>query len=80
MPKTITLRLSDEVYEKFNRAAAEDNRSIANLVETLALKKLDEENLADDFEMQEIFSNAELLKRLEKGHSDAMRKKGRMVG
>ena len=80
MPKTITLRLSDEVYEKFNRAAAEDNRSIANLVETLALKKLDEENLADDFEMQEIFSNAELLKRLEKGHSDSMRKKGRMVG
>ena len=30
MPKTITLRLSDEIYEKFNRAAAEDKRSISN--------------------------------------------------
>jgi hypothetical protein len=80
MPKTITLRLSDEIYEKFNRAATEDKRSIANLIETLALRKLDEENLANDFEMQEIFSNAQLLKKLEKGHSDVIMKKGRMVG
>ncbi len=80
MPKTITLRLNDEVYEKFHRAAAEDKRSIANLIETLALRKLDEESLADDFEMQEIFSNAQLLEKLEKGHSDVIMKKGRMVG
>jgi hypothetical protein len=80
MPKTITLRLSDEIYEKFNRAAIEDKRSIANLIETLALRKLDEENLANDFEMQEIFSNAQLLKKLEKGHSDVIMKKGKMVG
>lgn len=80
MPKTITLRLSDDAYEKFNRAALEDKRSIANMIETLALRKLDEESLADDFEMQEIFSNAQLLKKLEKGHSDATMKKGRMVG
>jgi predicted CopG family antitoxin len=79
MPKTITLRLSDEIYEKFNRAAIEDKRSIANLIQALALRKLDEENLADDFEMQEIFSNAQLLKKLEKGHSDATMQKGRML-
>ena len=80
MPKTITLRLSDEIYEKFNRAATEDKRSIANLIETLALRKLEEENLADDFEMQEIFSNTRLIEKLEKGHHDAAMKKGRMVG
>ena len=80
MPKTITLRLSDETYERFNRAAIEDKRSIANLIETLALRKLNEQNLADDFEMEEIFSNAQLLKKLEKGRSDAIMKKGRMVG
>ncbi|MDR3556962.1 MAG: hypothetical protein P4L55_19580 [Syntrophobacteraceae bacterium] len=80
MPKTITLRLSDEIYDKFNRAAIEDKRSIANLIEALALRKLDEESLADDFEMQEIFSNAQLLKKLEQGHNDATMKKGRMVG
>ena len=80
MPKTITLRLSDEIYEIFNRAAIEDKRSIANLIEALALRKLNEENLADDFDMEEIFSNAQLLKKLEKGHSDATMQKGRMVG
>ena len=80
MPKTITLRLSDEVYEKFNRAAAEDNRSISNLIETFALQKLDEEMLADEFEMAEIFANTRLLKKLGRGHSHAAQRKGRMVG
>jgi hypothetical protein len=80
MAKTITLRLRDEVYEKLNRAARDDNRSIANLIETLAMEKLEEESMVDDFEMEEIFSNAGLLKRLEKGHADAARKKGRLVG
>lgn len=80
MPKTITLRLRDEVYEKLNRAAMEDNRSIANLIETLAMEKLEEETLADDFEMEEIFANTRLLKKLEKGHAQAAGKKGRLVG
>jgi predicted CopG family antitoxin len=79
MPKTITLRLSDESYNKLNLAAHEENRSIANLIETLALRKLDEELLADDFEMAEIFSNDRLLKKLEKGHNQARAKKGRFV-
>lgn len=80
MPKTITLRLRDEVYEKLNRAATEDNRSIANLIETLAMEKLEEEALADDFEMEEIVSNAGLLKKLERGHRQAAQRKGRLVG
>ncbi|MFZ2446738.1 MAG: hypothetical protein WAW37_10300 [Syntrophobacteraceae bacterium] len=80
MPKTITLRLSDESYEKFNRAATEDRRSIANLIETLALRKLEEEALIDDFEMEEIVSDTRLLEKLERGHSHARTKKGRMVG
>lgn len=80
MPKTVTLRLSDNAYEKFSQAAIEDRRSIANIIETLALKKLEEEMLADEFEMEEILSNTRLLKRLEMGHSHAKLKKGRMVG
>ena len=80
MPKTITLRLQDIIYEKLNRAAIEENRSIANLIETLALRKLEEESLVDDFEMEEIFTNTALLKKLERGHSQAVQKKGRMVG
>ncbi len=80
MPKTITLRLQDEVYDKLNRAAINDNRSIANLIETLALRKLEEESVVDDFEMEEIFSNTVLLKKLERGHGHAVQKKGMMVG
>ncbi len=80
MPKTITLRLSDEVYKKFSDAAIEDNRSISNLIETLASKKLNEEMLADDFEMEEIFLNKKLLKKLEQGHSHAKMKKGKLIG
>lgn len=80
MPKTITLRLSDEDYERFNKAAAEDKRSISNFIETLALKKLDEEMLIDEFEMAEILSNTRLLKKLERGHSHARAKKGRVLG
>ncbi len=80
MPKTITLRLEDDIYRKFSEAAADEHRSISNLIETLALKKLDEDMLVDDFEMKEIFSNAKLLKKLEKGHGYARMRKGRLVG
>ncbi len=80
MPKTITLRLSDEIYRKFSDVATEDHRSISNLIETLALKKLDEDMLVDDFEMEEIFANTKLIKKLEKGHSQAKMRKGRLVG
>lgn len=80
MPKTITLRLNDEVYRKFNEVASEEHRSISNLIETLALKKLEDDLLVDDFEMKEIFSNTKLLKKLEKGHSHAKMRKGRLIG
>ncbi|PIV41510.1 MAG: CopG family transcriptional regulator, partial [Nitrospirae bacterium CG02_land_8_20_14_3_00_44_33] len=52
----------------------------SNLIETLALKKLDEDMLVDDFEMKEIFSNTKLLKKLEKGHSHAKMRKGNLIG
>lgn len=80
MPKTITLRLSDETYRKFNSAAVKDNRSISNLIETLALKKLNEEMFTDKFETEEIFANTTLLKKLERGHSHARLKKGKLIG
>lgn len=79
MPKTITLRLSDDTYEKLNTAARLENRSLANMIETLALGKLEEDLLADDIEMSEIFRNDRLLKKLEKGHAQARARKGRFV-
>ena len=80
MAKSVTIRLDDEIYRKFHELAAEENRSISNLIETLALKKLDEELFTDIFETAEILSNKSLLNRLKRGHQQAVQKKGRMIG
>lgn len=80
MPKTITLRLKDEIYNKFLIAAESDNRPISNLIETLALKKLQENMFAEAYEMEEISENIELIKKLKRGSEDARKKKGRIVG
>lgn len=61
MPKTITLRLKDEVYQKFLNAAIMDNRTISNLIETLALRELDEHffvNKSDNYKTKSIRKQA----------------------
>lgn len=79
MSKTITLRLSDENYNKYKRLAERDNRPISNFIET-AVKRFIEHNIyVDEFEMEEIRNNAELNKSLKKGLSDMKSKKGRLV-
>ena len=79
MPKTITLRLSDEDYAKFLSFAQADNRPIANAIETLALRQLEEALFVDPYEMEEIMSDQDLLKRMKAGSSQARRMKGRFV-
>ena len=79
MPKTITLRLSDEDYQRFLSFARADNRPIANAIETLALRQLDEALFVDSYEMDEIMSDESLLKRLAVGHDQALKLKGRFV-
>lgn len=79
MPKTITLRLSDEDYQKFLSFARADNRPIANAIETLALRQLEEVLFVDSFEMDEIMADENLLKRMKKGHDQALKMKGRFV-
>ena len=79
MSKTITLRLSDENYNKYKRLAERDNRPISNFIET-AVKRFIEHNIhVDEFEMEEIRNNAELNKSLKRGLSDMKSKKGRLV-
>lgn len=80
MPKTITVRLSDEDFELFQVYAKAENRTLANAIETLALKQIEEELFADEFEMKEILENKDLLARLKAGSDQARRMKGRFVG
>jgi predicted CopG family antitoxin len=76
MAKTITLRVADETYEKLMAAAKIERRSLSNMIETLALKKLDEEIFVDQIEMDEILANTELLKKLRRGSKQAKSRKG----
>lgn len=79
MSKTITLRLSDEEYEKFAAAAGSVKRSISNLISFLALSKLEEDALVDGLEMEEIMTNSDLVQRLRRGSEEAAAMKGSFV-
>ena len=79
MPKTVTLRLSDETYQKFRAAAEVEKRPLSNLIEILALRKLEEEIFVDRIEMKDILSNPDLTKRLQRGTEEARERKGRFV-
>ena len=79
MAKTLTLRLDDDTYQAFVRAAKAQRRSLANLIETAALQHVQESSFADDAEMAEITSRLELVKRLKAGAADAKNRRGRFV-
>lgn len=79
MSKTVTLRMDEKIYEKIKNHAISENRTLSNFIETATLRFIDEVDLVDEFEMEEIVSNADLLKRLKKGSQDARQKKGRFV-
>ena len=79
MAKTVTLRLEEEVYNVFLKAAKAENRPLSNLIETAALSRIREQQFVDDAEMSEIMANENLLKRLKKGARDAEMGKGRFI-
>ena len=79
MSKTVTLRLDDEVYRKFHALASDDNRSLSNFIQTAALRFVEACELADDFEMAEIKSNAAVNRSIKKGLGDARAGRGRFV-
>ena len=80
MTKTITLRLPIEVYELFRKCAKSDNRPISNLIETAAVRHLEEGMFVEPEEMDEIRGDAELVRRLKRGSHEAKMRKGRLVG
>ncbi|HEV8582430.1 MAG TPA: ribbon-helix-helix protein, CopG family [Thermoanaerobaculia bacterium] len=79
MPRTVTLRLEDRVYEEFRRAAEAENRSISNLIETAALNHLREQQFVEDAEMAEILGNERLVARVRAGSEQARTRRGRFV-
>jgi hypothetical protein len=79
MPKTITLRLKDEVYKRFLNAAVTDNRTISNMIETLALKKLEELYFVGELEMHDILNDKNLTTKLKRGSKQAKEMRGKFI-
>ena len=79
MSKTVTLRLRDEVYQRFRVMAEQDNRPLSNFIETAALRYLEREEYVDDYEMEAIRANSSLNASLQRGVADADADLGRFV-
>jgi predicted transcriptional regulator len=79
MSKTVTLRLSDDVYQLFRQSAENDNRPLSNFIETATRRFIEQSELVEESEMTEIHGNAPLNRKLRRGHADARAKRGRFV-
>jgi len=79
MARTLTVRMDDATYRLVADAAAADNRSVSNFIETAAREKAAAEIFVPDEEMAEIRSNADLVKRLKRGRREAAARRGRFV-
>ncbi|NLK47155.1 MAG: CopG family transcriptional regulator [Treponema sp.] len=67
MAKTITVRIDDEIYDIFKKAADGQKRTISNYLEYATLNYTLNETVVDDIEMREILS---FSKDIEKGLND----------
>ena len=79
MPKTLTVRMDDATYRLVAEAAAAENRSVSNFIETAAREKAVEEIFVAKEEMAEIRADKNLQRRLKTGHRDAAGRRGRFV-
>jgi predicted transcriptional regulator len=79
MSRTVTLRLDDKVYRELKEAADAERRPLSNLIETMALSRVREQQLVDDAEMAEIRANEELVERMRRGSQQASEGRGRFV-
>lgn len=80
MSKVITLRLSEEEYNKISAAAEIEHRPISNFITTQVLEDIEESYFVDPIEMAQIKSDRKLLEKLKAGHLDAKKRTGRFVG
>lgn len=76
MSKTISLRIDDSLYDSLRAHAEAENRSISNYIETATLRYIEETDYVDDFEMENIRRNEELVRRLRRGSLDAKKSRG----
>jgi hypothetical protein len=79
MGKTITLRLENDIYNIFKKAADGDKRTISNFLEYAALSFLSNEAFVSDTEMEEILNDKNLIRELKKGEKEIEEGKYKIV-
>jgi len=79
MSKTVTLRLNEDTYLKFQKLAKQDNRPLSNFIETAALRFIDDSEYIDSFEMSEIEKNDDLNASINRGVEDMKAERGHFV-
>ena len=79
MPKTITLRIDEDVYGLFKTAASAEKRTISNFIEYAALNYLTEESYVSDAEMRDILADQQLLQSLKSAKKEIKKGKYKIV-
>jgi predicted CopG family antitoxin len=80
MHKTITLRINDDVYQMFKKAAHGSRRTISNFLEYATLSFLSQDTYVSDDEMKEILKDHNLLEDLKHGEREIKSRRYKIVG
>jgi uncharacterized protein (DUF1778 family) len=80
MHKTITIRINDDVYEMFKKAAHGSRRTISNFLEYATLSFLSQDTYVSDHEMKEILKDNELIENLKQGEKEIKSRRFKIVG
>lgn len=77
--KTVTMRVSDDVYRMIKLAADGQNRNISNFIEFATTQYLTSSEYIDDKEMEEILRDEKLRKSLKKGLEEVKKQEYKIV-
>jgi len=80
MPKTITVRIEENIYDLFKKAADGERRTISNFIEYATLAYLTNDIFVSDEEMDEILSDKKLVTSIKAGKADYKKGKYKIVG
>jgi len=75
--KTLTVRMSDEDYQAILKGAKKDRRTLSNFMLSTTLHALERYYYTPQTETDEIMKDKLLMEGIEKGHKDAVKKRGR---
>jgi hypothetical protein len=80
MRKTITLRINDNVYQMFKKAAHGSRRTISNFLEYATLSYLSNDTFVSDDEMKELLKDNDLIDSLKQGEKEIKSRRYKIVG